>query len=285
MTLNYESERAFSINYIVPEDKVLLTDLPEQGRANLSGRGWRLISYHLWGTPLRIDYELTAINGEGRISSDRLRAPLDRRLLVTKLQLDQLEYPAIEFRLSNKSARKVPIRLRSESVLPAGYVFRDSVQLTPDSITLYGSEDQLQSIEQWYTQNVAINWQVEDSLYLVPLARPSQIGLSTPLDSVRVRAELEAYVDRDFIVPITVLSPNATDSLRVFPDHITVTAGIRQSMYENISADSFQVVADLRGLPLATDSGQIVPLRLDKQAKGLVHVKLERNQANYLLFE
>ncbi|MEM8583416.1 MAG: YbbR-like domain-containing protein [Bacteroidota bacterium] len=285
LTLTYESRREFSIDYLIPEDQVLLSELPDKGEVNLSGRGWRLISYHLWGNPLRIDYELTGINGAGRISADRLRVPLSRRLLVTKLQLDELDYPATEFRLSEKSSKKVPVNLNWEIQLPAGYIFKDSVEISPDSVLLYGGKEQLQAIEQWTSQNVAIEWLAEDSVHTIPLSTPVLAGLSLTTDSVRIYGKLEAYIDRDFIVPITVLAPDAVDSLRVFPDHITITAGIRQSMYDRVHSDSFQVVADLRDLPLATENGQMVPLRLEKKASGLVHVEMERAQANYLLFE
>ncbi|MEM6394965.1 MAG: hypothetical protein AAF741_01365 [Bacteroidota bacterium] len=285
LTLNYKSPRSFSINYTVPDDQVLLTQLPEKGRVNLEGRGWRLLSYHLWGSPLEVDYELVGLNGEGRVSAERLRSSLDGRLLATKLQLEQIEYPSAPFILSKKSAKKVPLVLDWEPVLPAGYIFKDSVRIVPDSIQLFGGQEQLASIEEWPTENVSIEWTVDDSIYRVPLAEPKQVGLKVEYDSVEIKAQLEAYIDRDFIIPITVLVPEEVDSLRIFPDHITITASIRQSLYESVSADSFQVVADLRGLPLATETGQVVPLKLEKQAAGLVRVEMERSQANYLLFE
>lgn len=283
LTGTYSTQRSFRVNYLVPENKVLLTDLPQSMTATIQGRGWSLLQYSFSSRPLEVDYDLGYIFSEGRVNENELRTQANATLRSSSLSVERIEFIGADVRLALKTSKRVPISGALNLSYPPGLIAKSNPRLQPDSVLVYGSEEQLAAIDSWSTDSLVRQMGAEGLAVRLALAAPPQ-GVELTPDSVQLNIPVEAYADRTFYVPVSVRGNSQVDSFRIFPDRVELKVALRQSAYEAVTADSFLIVADVRNLPTSS-TRNVVTLRLEQQPQGVVSVQFQERTANYFIYD
>ena len=75
------------------------------------------------------------------------------------------------------------------------------------------------------------------------------------------RLPVEAFIQRELDVPVTIVNPPSVDSFQVIPETVRLTVTLPQSSYYAVRPEDFSVVADLAEIRDFTDQNT-VPLQL-----------------------
>ena len=103
-------------------------------------------------------------------------------------------------------------------------------QLTPDHVTLYGPEEILDQIDAIQVAPAQLH-NIKNSTHLrLPLEPVWQqyADVHPSVTEVDLYLPVEAYVEKDYLVPIHVIGADTTVALKLYPDHATVRLWVPQ---------------------------------------------------------
>ena len=158
LTLNetYEREFAVPISVVgVPKNAVLTSDEVDTVRVTIRDKGIILVAYQFGDALRRIELPFrnyTHNNGTGVIPASEIQKRIYQRLGSTS-KINAIKPEKIEFYYNYGSKKQVPVRW-SGRVIPEELYFVSRVTYDPDSVTIFASDEKLDSISMVYTEQL-----------------------------------------------------------------------------------------------------------------------------------
>lgn len=127
-----------------------------------------------------------------------------------------------------------------------GYGLYGEPMVSPSEVTLYGSPDALATIEKVGVKAETLNDVRETGTYRIPLDdKWKSLGdIFASTEMLTVNIPVKRFVEREYLVPVSVATPDTSRRLRLYPDHVTLRLWVAQEDVATISADRFTVTAD-----------------------------------------
>ena len=284
LTLNdtYEQEFAVPVAVIeVPKNAVLTSDEVDTVKMTIRDKGIFLISYY-YGDYLknvRIHFRNhTHNNGTGSISAQDLQRIIYPRLFSTSKILST-KPEKLEFYYSYGTKKKVPLRW-SGRVIPEELYFISRVEYSPDSVTIYASEEKLDSIKMVYTEQ--LNYANFRDTLSVNCHLSKIKGVKMVPDHVRVNFFTDVLTEERIEgIPVQGINMPEGKVLRTFPAKVAVNFVTGVNVYRNLRAEDFTVVVDYNDIKKSPS--EKCDIRLKEVPRGISRARLETNQVDYLI--
>ena len=257
----YTIRRTVNLNYLLDPERTLARDtpVPTSQDVTITGPGWDL----LWES-LRFDALVVDIDVRGRNSLDLASGDLERRisrkLASGDLSVANLDFLRQTILTAPKEGKTVPVVSRIRTRFADGFVATDRPTFVPDSIVVTGPGDLLAALTAWPTEEITLE-AVESDLRLNVGLAPPENSLEPSRQTVSFRLPVEAFIQRELDVPVTIVNPPSVDSFQVIPETVRLTVTLPQSSYYAVRPEDFSVVADLAEIRDFTDQNT-VPLQL-----------------------
>ena len=253
LTLNDTYEREFSIPVSVvdiPKNAVLTSDEVDTVKMTIRDKGIILVAYQYgdYLNRLRIPFKnYTRNNGTGFIPASELQK-LVYQQLVSSSKIVSTKPDKIEFFYNYGTHKKVPVRW-SGRVIPEELYFISRVDYQPDSVTVYASDEKLDSINMVYVKiNFFTDVLTEESIEGVPIQ-----GINLPEGKV----------------------------LRTFPAKVNVSFVTGVSIYRNLRPEDFTVVADYN--EIKRHPSEKCRITLKNVPQGISRARLDVTLVDYLI--
>ena len=166
----------------------------------------------------------------------------------------QLDPPVVQVTVPIEQVRTekdVPVRVRVEGQPASGY-WVVSYSAQPDSVTLVGSPQELDTIRSVYTETVPIDGATRSFATTIDLVRPPGIGI-TGSNEVAVFVEvLPILTSREAEVAVTYVNLQPGMEVSVEPSTVTVTLSGPAPVLRALQASSVIVSLNLSGLGTGT---------------------------------
>ena len=248
LTLNDTYEREFSIPVSVvdiPKNAVLTSDEVDTVKMTIRDKGIILVAYQYgdYLNRLRIPFKnYTRNNGTGHIPASELQK-LVYQQLVSSSKIVSTKPEKLEFFYNYGTHKKVPVRW-SGRVIPEELYFISRVDYQPDSVTVYASDEKLDSINMVYTE---------------------------PLNYANFRDTL----------PIQGINLPEGKVLRTFPAKVNVSFVTGVSIYRNLRPEDFTVVADYN--EIKRHPSEKCRITLKNVPQGISRARLDVTLVDYLI--
>ena len=253
LSQSYRSQKEVNIEAIYDEDMALLKMPPQNIMAELQGTGWDLMFDHFNRREVNLLYDLRNLS-QLSLSSSQLRAAIKNNLHAKNLRVVDVNHDNINLLLEQKAMKRIPVRIMDSLSFEAGYHLKSPLQSQPDSITITGPFSIIEPIIEWESEAFnLINMQASVSKPLKLQEPPPIITLSQ--QDIVVAIEVEPLTEKVLYVPILVR--NAPDSLKIFPDKVTVTCKIGLSKYDELKYTDFSAEVDLSNISLNAPNNTI----------------------------
>ncbi len=281
---NYEKELKVPIKIAnVPKDVVLTSDETDTLKITMSDKGIVLLSY-LYGDHLKnisVNFKSgDKGNGNGQISNAELQRLVAQKLAAST-KIVSIKPDHINFFYNTGASKRVPVRW-SGRVIPEYLYFISQVKYNPDSVTIYASEEKLDSIKTVYTE--PLNYANFRDTLNVDCKLKKMEGVKTVPNQVRVTFLTDVLTEESIDgIPIQGIHMPEGKTLRTFPAKVKVSFVTGVSLYRNLKPSDFTVVADYNELKGLTSEKcniylQVVP-------HGISRAKLNIQQVDYLIEE
>ena len=283
-TLNEVYEREFAIPVSVtgiPKNAVLTSDETDTVRMTIRDKGITLLTY-MYGDILKkvnVSFKTYAKgNGTGVISAAELQKMVYQQL-ASGSRITSVKPEKLEFYYNYGAKKVVPVRW-SGRVIPEEMFFISRVAYQPDSITIYASHEKLDSINVLYTEQ--LNYANFRDTLRAKCELAKIRGVKMIPDHVQVTFFTDVLTEEAIEgVPIKAINMPVGKSLRTFPAKVTVSFVAGASLYRNLSANDFTVVADYNDI--INHPTEKCHIYLKSVPRGISRTRLETNMVDYLI--
>ena len=284
LTLNdtYEQEFAVPVAVVdVPKNAVLTSDEVDTVKMTIRDKGIFLISYYYgdYLKNIRIHFRSHSHNnGTGTIAAQELQKIVYSRLFSSSKILST-KPDKLEFYYSYGTNKKVPVRW-SGRVIPEELYFISRVEYSPDSVTIYASEEKLDSINMVYTEQ--LNYaNFRDTLSVN--CRLSKIkSVKMVPDHVRVNFFTDVLTEERIEgIPVQGINMPEGKTLRTFPAKVAVNFVTGVNVYRNLRPQDFTVVVDYNDIK--NNPSEKCDIHLQDVPSGISRARLETTQVDYLI--
>ena len=284
LTLNETYEREFSIPVSVvdiPKNAVLTSDEVDTIKMTIRDKGIVLVAYQYgdYLNRLRIPFKnYTRNNGSGSVPASELQK-LVYQNLVSSSKITACKPDKLEFFYNYGTHKKVPVRW-SGRVIPEELYFISRVDYSPDSVTVYASDEKLDSINIIYTET--LNYaNFRDTLSITcQLAKLK--GVKVVPDKVKINFYTDVLTEENIEgVPIQGINLPEGKVLRTFPAKVTVSFVTGVSVFRNLRPEDFTIVADYN--EIKRHPSEKCRITLKNVPPGISRARLDVTLVDYLI--
>ena len=285
-TLNetYEQEVTVPVHITdIPKDIMLTSDETDSIKVVFRDRGIQLL-YYIYGKQLQdIKVSFKSFdqgNGTGVLTSNDL-AKLVRQYMATSSKIVTVKPDKLVFYYNTGVYKRVPVRWKGR-VIPEHLYFLSHVSYYPDSVTVYASEEKLDSIRMAYTE--PLNYVGFRDTLSVDCRLLRIEGVKMVPDNIRCTFHTDVLTEESISdIPIQAINMPPDKVLRTFPAKVAVTFVTGVNVYRTLSADDFTVIVDYN--ELKNSKSEKCNLYLQQVPQGITRASLVTRQVDYLIEE
>ena len=280
LSQTFYSTADFQIDYKLPVGKSFVSSPPTSAKATLKGTGWELMSFQFNKKESKVLFEINDVASQAINSGlliDKIQQTISSSIEVSDVNMD-----FIFVQMESETEIKVPVRLTKKITLAPQFQFLDSFKIEPDSIILTGPYTEVQSITFWETEMLELQDLKKDQTIEVGLKVPENQEIHLSQDKIIVDLKVEQFTEKSLFLPIVI--KNAPDSLKTFPERAKLSCIVGLSKYNDLNRSSFQLVADLKDIPLNTEKNTI-PVLLTRQPDYVRAVNFQPKSVEFFFVE
>ena len=280
MSQTYRAQKEVTFNISLPQG-VSLSDLPPENLiAEIEGTGWDLLFDHFYSRTLRLPYDMEGGNSLN-LSRGQLRNDIQAELYSDDITVLAINYDQVNLKAEDQAQIKVPIRAAVGLQFAPAHQLKDAVSLSPDSVTLIGPHSIVSKLTHWDTDSLSFDNLKQTVVTQVKLQQPPpEVKLSVLATEANI--EVEPFTEKSVFVPLVV--KNTPDSIRIFPEKVTVTCKLGLSQYDRLSYKDFTAEVDLDGV-VPNSSGTTAPILITRQPHFIQSLSFTPKSARFLFVE
>jgi len=244
-------------------------------------KGLTLLTY-LYGDPIKkinINFRTySKNNGTGSVSAQDLQKMVYQQL-ASGSRITSVKPERLEFFYNYGAKKRVPVRW-SGRVIPEELFFITRVEYSPDSVTIYASDEKLDSINMVYTEQ--LNYVNFRDTLIANCELNKMKGVKMVPDHVKVTFFTDVLTE-ERIEGIPVIGINMPEGLqlRTFPAKVTVSFVTGVSTYRQLKQEDFTVIADYN--EIRKNPSEKCHIYLKEVPRGISKAKLEISSVDYLI--
>lgn len=283
MALNetYEKEICVPLRITeVPENIIITENIPDTVRIVVKDKGYFLFTYFYGDAISEVSlpfHQYARNDGKGVVPVSELQK-LVYPMLSASTRIMSVKAEKLEFFFNHGLSKRVPVIFDGDVKAVDGF-FLVRTKCTPDSVTIYASRQQLDSISEVYTDRLTLE-QFRDTLS-EELTLHRIRGVKMVPGKVMVTFYGDRLTEKTFNVPITPINLTPGFLLRLFPSSVNVKVVAGLNRISMIKAQDFQVVVDYKEVVNAPSDKCRLLLRV--VPKGVTSATLESTTVDYLI--
>ena len=280
----YTEDLSIAIDFTnLPNDKVLIIDKQPKLDVVVSTYGFKLLTYYLFDTPIAIDLENHAhIKNSTYIWVANRALPSIEKQFGSSVKIISVQPDTLKFSFDALVIKKVPVQLNHDVTFASGYGSFDGFKIVPDSVKIFGSNDEVSKIDKIETaqfNSKDINRDIKKSIALK--FPESSHTLKLEQSRVEVTSKVEKFTEGTLEIPITLKNLPSGIQINYFPKTIKVSYDVSLQDYKNIKSKDFKIECDY--LDVNKSNQTFFTPHLMSQPKKVKNVKLKQNKIEYII--
>ena len=260
---------------------MLTSEETDTVRVTIRDKGIMLMTY-LYGEglkKLKVNFRTySRNNGQGIVPAQDIQKLVYQQLTASS-KITAVKPERLEFFYNYGAKKVVPIRW-SGRVIPEELYFISRVEYSPDSVTIYASEEKLDSISMIYTEQ--LNYANFRDTLVADCEVMKIKGVKTVPDHIRVTFFTDLLTEERIEgIPIQGINMPDGQVLRTFPAKASVKFVTGASVYRNLRPEDFTVVADYN--ELKKHPSEKCRIYLKDVPRGISRARLESSLVDYLI--
>jgi hypothetical protein len=283
-TLNetYEVEIPVAVRlYGVPKNVVLTSEMSDTVRVTVRDKGFVILGYKTYNPlrPIKISFAAYANKdtGTGQVPVADMQK-LVRQQLVGSSAITAIKAESLDFYFNYGRNRKFHIRLIGH-IVPGGNYYLSHVQLSPDLVTVYASEETLSKLLAVETERLDVT-NFEDTVSRIVRLKPIAGAKIVP-NTIKVTLFPDVLTEGSVDVPISAINKPESLTIRTFPRSVTVRYSVGANAYRQVRASDFSVFIDYN--EIASHPSDKCNIYLHNNSHFARNASLEIKQVDYLI--
>ena len=251
LSKDYNAAISYPVRYIkLPEDKVLVSKMPDKLILTVNAQGYTLLRYKLTSRILPIIFDVNSFRLNripGRDSSavyilTSLARNRIARQLSTDIELMEISPDTLIFRFAEVKHKNLPVEAVYEIIFDKQFMQIGPVELDTDSVIAKGPENILDTLQVAYTEKKIFRNANKTLEFQAELREVDKVTFSQ--DKIRVRIPVEKFTEASLSIPVKVINTPDNLTLKLFPPEIKLTCRVGLTDYDVTSSRYFVAVVD-----------------------------------------
>lgn len=247
---------------------------------DIKDKGINLFSYsksklNFLSVELKTDFK-----NRGKIifTNDELRARLLKYLLPTTSILE-LKPDSLVLVYDQLAKKKVPVKFNGKIVTAQQYILSESIDIEPDSITVYGPKrviERLMLVKTKWTELTEVDQNIHTNVLLQPI-----VDVRYSSNDVKLNVFAEMFTEKQLYFPVKVI--NCPDDLivRTFPSQVKLTFNVAMSHFKTVTMNDIRVELDYFKLVNSPDEKQ--QLFVSTTVSYISNIRSELDEVEYVI--
>lgn len=278
LSKTYETARTFSLDYNLPLGMLFREPPPSELKVTLRASGWSLMSSYLFKRRSSVVFDLSAVESQ-EIERSEIISRIEENVSV---EVTGLNRNHLSLQLDKTASKKVAIELDADLNFSPDFNLRNPVEMTPDSVMVYGPENLLNSITVLRTEPLQLDNPEQDFKKTLKIINPEPQLLQLSDSQTSVFLPVEQFTEKSFKVPILVT--NVEDSVRIIPSVAELKCVVGLSHYDNLDETDFVVEANFENIVNFREQNT-VPLVLTGKPEWVRSVFFSPASVEYLIIQ
>jgi len=247
---NHETTLKVPVVYVnFPPDKVLVSPPLSFIEARVKASGFSILFYNLFNSSkLNLDIEKAPSKfkkGKSEVfwlMNSKLNKDAVEDVLLSSMRLQAIQPDQLTMFFSNKAKKRVPVRLNRSISLKPEIWFAHPIVLVPDSVMIYGDQQQLDTVDFVETEELLLVDVSESITHNVQLSIPVAVQCKTSV--VEAIIEVEPFVEQLLKYKVEVKNLEKGYLLKLFPEVVQVILQAPKDKYSMLQTDFLKLQVD-----------------------------------------
>jgi hypothetical protein len=278
----FEIELSIPLQYEqVPPDLILSDSVPQKINLKIQDKGTLLLNYLFtkrWDA-IDINLEDISLSPSPYVVQRNVLSGLLYEHLSTTTQLISFYPENIVIHYFPLKKKEVPVVLNGDILVAPGYIFADTIALAPSTIIVYGEPQVIDTLK--VIRTAPVKKTNIDKKLAISLDLQIPNGIHSATDKVKLTADVEAYTEKSFELPIVSRNLPENRYVRFFPSTAEIICQVALSKYAQLTETDLEVSIDYN--ELKQNKNTSVALTLGKKPKGLINYRIVPERVEYLI--
>lgn len=269
------------VSYInVPKDKIILDNSPKYLDMRIRDNGLNIAMYKFLPKELKIDLS-DAKALEGQLIYD---LELNGASILSQLKID---YDNANFLQKNlkidyqqRAIKKVKINSKIDLGFAVGYSALEKIKLQPDSVTVSGPENILDTLKQVNTRPLKINNISNDIDGIIKLDHSGLEMVTFYLDEVHYSLRTDKFTEGKVVIPIEMVNVPEKMNVVIFPKEVIVYYQVSLNQFDKVKSSNFKVIVDFKN---SFDSDGYLLAQIVQQPDIVNNLRLNENKIQFVI--
>lgn len=283
LSQTYVSTAAFNLEYVnFPDGYLFKGASKNEMDVKIRAGGFQFLGFNFKNKKVRIDVSDAKKNdSKFYVPENDYRTQIENQM-TGSMALLEIDDDTLFLNMLPVITKKLPVRPRVKINLAQNYLLDGEILMTPDSISLTGPEDEIDSITQILTERIALPHITSDfveelSLYESPKLKNTIYSGNT----VILSGKIARFSEKIFEVPVSVINLPENLEVKTFPNKVSVVCKAKTKRLKELKQTDFEVTADYNAKK--NEASKELPLVLSKKPEGLHSLKLKETEVEYIL--
>lgn len=283
LSANYTVTEPLTINIKDTPADLVVMDGSKKIKVTLSTSGFELLNYYFKPQSRRkVDISLEEVplhkDGESTysFSSSYAKEKIANFLTIEPSQV-AFDENRIVLNMEQLDSTKVKVIANVNLSYEKQYNRRGKIEVTPDSMMIYGPQNLIKNIDNIYTENVSLK-DIDSNIDIdIPVHLNEMINCTH--NKVNVKINVEKYTEA---VANVKIKNNSNKKLRLFPDKVNIKYMVYLSDYNLINENFFTVSIDTADISMDND---YLPVYLIDYPNNTRITGIEPKEVEYIIIE
>ncbi|WP_340063404.1 YbbR-like domain-containing protein [Ascidiimonas aurantiaca] len=264
----------------VPDDKLILDEPQKTITIEVRATGYDILRLGVFRDEITLHVsKAQEQNGKFFFTPQYLERTIKEQINKS-LTFESLLNDTIYLSLGRNMEKKLPVIHQLSLTFEKDFDLYGSLLIIPDSVTVKGPENILDTLGYVTTEPVELTSVKSDFETKASLTLPgNEKAIYLSVSDVLIRGKVERYSEKVFTVPVLVINKPQNISLRLFPEQVKVTCRGSLKDLKLVNQEDILVVCDFNE---AGDSGILIP-KIQKYPPFLSTVVLQDKKVEFLI--
>ena len=248
--------------------------------ATVLGNGWQMLFSNMDAEQRVINVDLNTLEHNNYVVlSSQIKQINNKKLLNNEILTFNPD--TLFFDFSNRTVKKVPIKLVTSLNYERQFAQAGVVTLNPAYVMLNGPAEVLARIKSWPTDSVIIDHLNNSFNKQVKLQPVKEGNLSILPKSVAVNIPVDEFTEKTVEIPVKLINNPDFYDVRIFPQKVRLTFTTSLTDYPDMDEDDFEAVADLT--KWRRESYKMLPVKIIHLPAYSKVVKIEPQNVDFIV--
>lgn len=251
LSKDYSTILYFPVEYVnLPEDKIVITPLPNHLGVEINSFGFNLLWHKLQGglSPIEFDADIENMKNHGKENSyfiatstklAEISSQLDHELKVVSVNPD-----TIFFRFSQKAFKTVPVKPDYDVTFEKQYQLAQDVSVEPSTVQVSGPGVVIDTVSMIRTDKISLQNLSQSTVQEVKLLMPKAPNVNLSAEVAQVSFPVEKFTESTSQVKIDIINLPKGYKLKLFPEKVDIVYQLPLGRYEEAKAFKFKAHVD-----------------------------------------